>query len=99
VPGGSQANAVAAEGRPRGRVFRTCARRRCRVVEAGRELWAVEVKAARSVHLHDTRGLEAFSEHAGRVVRQAVVFLGPRRQRLGKVEAIPLHEFLAELPA
>ena len=69
------------------------------VIEAGRELWAVEVKASRSVDARDLRGLAAFVERAGKVHRRVVVFLGPRRQRLADgIEAIPLEEFLDELP-
>jgi predicted AAA+ superfamily ATPase len=69
------------------------------ILEAGREVWAIEVKAGRTVDARDLRGLTAFTERAGRVARRVVVFLGARRQRLGDgVEAIPLEEFLDELP-
>jgi predicted AAA+ superfamily ATPase len=70
------------------------------VVAAGRELWAIEVKASARVDARDLKGLEAFADRAGRQVRrQIVVYLGARRQRLGAVEAVPLEEFLDELPA
>jgi predicted AAA+ superfamily ATPase len=69
------------------------------VVEAGRELWAIEVKASRSATDRDARALAAFAERTSRVTRRIVVFLGPRRQQLDGAEALPLAEFLGELPA
>ena len=42
--------------------------------------------------------LEAFAARHDRVRRRIVVFLGPRRQRLDGVEALPLGEFLDLLP-
>ncbi len=68
------------------------------VLSAGRELWAIEVKASRRVDPRDLKGLETFSERAPKVTRQMVVFLGPRRQRIGKIDVLPVEEFLAELP-
>jgi predicted AAA+ superfamily ATPase len=68
------------------------------VVTAGREVWAIEVKASRRVDVRDTKGLAAFIDRAGRVTRQIVVFLGARRQRIDGVDVVPLEEFLAELP-
>ena len=69
------------------------------VVEVGRELWAIEVKASRSVDARDMRGLAAFHERAGKVARSLIVYLGARRQQLREAEAVPLGEFLAELPS
>jgi predicted AAA+ superfamily ATPase len=68
------------------------------ILEVGRELWAIEVKAARRVDRIDLRGLSAFAERAGRAVRNIVVYLGPRKQQLEGTEVIPLVEFLAQLP-
>jgi uncharacterized protein len=68
------------------------------VVEVDRELWAIEVKASRSVDARDMRGLAAFQERARRVSRSLIVYLGPRRQQFPGAEAVPLGEFLAELP-
>lgn len=70
------------------------------VVDLGRDVWAIEAKASRAVDGRDVRGLAAFDAGARRRLRRIVVFLGPRRQQLdGGVEAIPLEEFLEELPA
>jgi uncharacterized protein len=87
---------------PEARVYHFRTRRGAEVdfvVSIGRELWAVEVKASTRVDSHDLKGLEAFADRAGKVHRQVIVFLGARRQRLGDVEAVPLDDFLAELPA
>ena len=68
------------------------------VLSVGRELWAIEVKGSRHVDARDLKGLEAFAERAGKLARQIVVFLGARRQRIDKVDMLPVEEFLAELP-
>jgi predicted AAA+ superfamily ATPase len=68
------------------------------VVEAGREVWGIEVKASRSIGPRDLRGFEALASRARRLTRRIVVFLGSRRQKLGEAEAVPLPEFLEELP-
>lgn len=68
------------------------------MLEVGRELWGVEVKASRRVDRSDLSGLAALADRAGRVKRRIVVFLGPRAQRMDGVEVLPLGEFLSELP-
>lgn len=69
------------------------------VLQLGRELWAIEVKASRNIAPRALGGLHSFAERVGRVKRQIVVFLGSRRQRIDRVEVLPLPDFLAELPA
>ncbi len=68
------------------------------ILEIDRELWAIEVKAGRSVDRRALRGLASFSDRTRRVKRQIVVFLGPRKQQIEGAEILPLHEFLEELP-
>lgn len=68
------------------------------VLEVDRELWAIEVKASRRVDRGALKGLASFSEHARRVKRQLVVFLGSRKQLINGVDILPLHRFLEELP-
>ena len=68
------------------------------VLSVGRELWAVEVKASRHVDARDLKGFGAFSERARKLTRRLVVFLGARRQRIDGIEALPIDDFLAELP-
>jgi len=86
---------------PEARLFHFRTRRGAEVdyvLQVGRETWAIEVKASRSVDAGDTKGLAAFADRAGRVNRSLIVFLGPRRQRFDTVEALPLREFLSALP-
>jgi hypothetical protein len=69
------------------------------VVEAGREIWGIEIKASRTIDARDARGFQALAERTRRLKRRIVVFLGSRRQRMGEVEALPLEAFLDELPS
>ena len=68
------------------------------VVEVGREMWGIEVKATGRVSRGMLSGLSSLSRRSHRVARRIVVFLGPRRQLLDGVEVLPLQEFLSELP-
>ena len=68
------------------------------ILQIGRELWAVEIKASRRVDPRDLSGIASFADRVRRVHRKIVVFLGPRLQRLGDVEALPVADFLQELP-
>jgi len=68
------------------------------VVQDGRELWAIEVKASPNLVPAATRSLRAFAARFPRVARQIVLFLGPRRQRVDRVDVLPIHDFLHELP-
>lgn len=69
------------------------------VLQIGRELWAVEVKASRSVSRSDLSGMTALAERTKGVKRRIVVFLGPRAQKIEGAEILPLREFLLELRA
>ncbi len=64
------------------------------VLEVGRELWGIEVKASRRVDRSALRGLDSLGGRSDRLRRRIVVFLGARRQRLDGTEALPLEEFL-----
>jgi len=68
------------------------------VLEVGRELWGIEVKASRNLEGRRLAGFEALAQRTSRLARRIVVFLGPRRLRVGDVEALPLEAFLGELP-
>ncbi len=69
------------------------------VLQVGRELWAVEVKASRQVSGAGLAGFDSLAQRAKRLTRRIVVFLGERRQKVGEVEVLPLADFLGELPA
>ena len=68
------------------------------MVEVGRDLWGIEVKAGRRVSRSMLRGLASFARRSDRLRRRIAVFLGERRQMLDGVEVLPLEEFLGELP-
>lgn len=68
------------------------------VLEVGRELWGIEVKASRTTGNVRAAAFDSLAKHAPRLRRRIVVFLGPRRQKLGNIEVLPLNEFLDELP-
>jgi uncharacterized protein len=68
------------------------------VLEVGREVWGIEVKASRHVASGSPNGFAALEERAPRLKRRIVVFLGPRKQLIGRTEVLPLQGFLRELP-
>lgn len=68
------------------------------VLQVGRELWGIEMKASRNVASPDFRGLAAFADRSPNVKRRIVVFLGTRPQRSEGIEVLPLKRFLEELP-
>lgn len=68
------------------------------VLEVGRELWGIEVKASRDISSKSLSGLTALADQSSRVKRRILVFLGRRRQSVNGVEVIPLTDFLSELP-
>jgi predicted AAA+ superfamily ATPase len=68
------------------------------VLEVGREVWGIEVKASRTVDTRDLRGFQPLADRARRLKRRIVVFLGSRPQKLGEGEALPLDRFLEALP-
>ena len=68
------------------------------VLEVGRDLWGIEVKASSRVTRSMLRGLASLAARSDRLRRRIVVFLGDRPQRIGEVEALPLADFLEELP-
>ena len=68
------------------------------VLEVGRELWGIEVKAGRDVTRRMLRGLASLAARSSRVKRRIVVFLGDRPQAIDGVEVLPLADFLALLP-
>lgn len=69
------------------------------VLEVGREVWGIEVKASRRVSRRMLSGLSSLASRCGRLARRIVVFLGERPQRLDGAEILPLEDFLRQLPA
>ncbi len=69
------------------------------VLEVGREVWGIEVKAGRRVSRRMLSGLSSLVSRCDRVARRIVVFTGERPQRLDGVEVLPLEDFPQQLPA
>ena len=67
------------------------------ILERGRELTAIEVKASRTVGPTDLRGLSRFAEYAGRRHRQMVWYLGREPKRINGVEILPWQQGLEAL--
>jgi predicted AAA+ superfamily ATPase len=67
------------------------------ILEIGREIWAIEVKASRNAPTTFS-GFESLAQRTKKLKRKLVVFLGPLAQRHGDVEVLPLMDFLALLP-
>ena len=68
------------------------------VLEVGRELWGIEVKATRNASPDMLKGLASLGDRSKRVKRKLLVCMTDQRARIGDVDVLPLREFLAELP-
>lgn len=69
------------------------------VVRAGREIWAIEVKSARSISNSMLTSLRRLRDHIPGLSRTILLFLGDRPQRADDVEILPIERFLASLPS
>ena len=67
------------------------------IVERGRELFAIEAKASRTVGPGDLRGLSRFADYVGRRHRPMIWYLGRERKRVGGVDILPWQQGLEEL--
>lgn len=68
------------------------------LLEVGRELWGIEVKATRRAASDMLSGLASLADRAKRLRRKILVCRTDRRARVGDVEVLPVRDFLAELP-
>lgn len=67
------------------------------IVEEGRNLFAIEIKATKKVKANDFRGLVSFSNFAGKAHRSLVVSLDPHVQEFKEGTAVPLQELWDQL--
>jgi hypothetical protein len=67
------------------------------IVEIGRDVWAVELKASRNVGTTDLRGLRSFADYFGKRHRPIVFYLGESRRRIESVDVLPWQEGLEEM--
>lgn len=67
------------------------------IVERGRELFAIEAKASRTVTAGDLRGLARFADYAGRKHRPMIWYLGREPKRINGVDVLPWQQRLEAL--
>lgn len=67
------------------------------ILERGSEVWAIEIKASKSVRTGDLGGLRSFREFYGKRHRAWILYLGTARKSLDGVELWPWKEGLREL--
>ena len=59
------------------------------VVEIGREVWALELKASRNVPQAALRGLRAFADFYGKRHRPLVLYMGGEPRRIAGIDVMP----------
>lgn len=62
------------------------------VVEKGRETFAVEVKATRTIGMHDLRGLKSFADFFGPKSRRMILYLGENALKIDGVDVLPVYQ-------
>lgn len=64
------------------------------IVECGKETFAVEVKASRTINTSDFRGLKSFSEFYGKKHQRIVIYFGTGKQEVDGIQILPIAEAL-----
>jgi len=64
------------------------------LVELGRQVWALELKASRQVSASDLRGLRSFAEYYGRRHTPLVLYLAETPRRIDGVDILPWQDGL-----
>jgi len=67
------------------------------VVELGRQVWAIELKASVHAASSDLTGLKRFGEYLGKAHQPRLWYLGSERRKVGGVDVLPWQEGLREL--
>jgi predicted AAA+ superfamily ATPase len=67
------------------------------ILERQRELYAIEVKATRTIGSHDLRGLKSFSEFYGKKHHRLIFYLGERSMEIDGIQVLPLLQGLQSL--
>ena len=67
------------------------------IVERPRQVWAIELKAGRTVSGTDLRGLRSFGEFYGKRHQARVWYLGDERRRVDGVDVLPWQEGVREM--
>ncbi len=69
------------------------------IVELGKDVWAIELKAGKQVGTGDTTGFHSFAQFYGRPHRRVLAYRGDHRRTLGDVDVWPYRDLLRELGA
>lgn len=67
------------------------------IVELGREVWGIELKASRQVAAADLRGLRSFAEYHGKKHTPLVPYLGDEARRTESTDVLPWQEALRRM--
>jgi predicted AAA+ superfamily ATPase len=67
------------------------------IAEVGKQLFAIEIKASRSVATGDLRGLRSFKEYYGKSHQSWILYLGDTRRQLNGVTVWPWQEGIREI--
>ncbi|MEK7745602.1 MAG: AAA family ATPase [Elusimicrobiota bacterium] len=67
------------------------------IIQTDSQVWAIEIKASKTVRTGDLGGLRSFREYFGKRHRPLVFYLGDSRKELNGVEIWPWREGLREL--
>lgn len=62
------------------------------IVERGRDIFAIEIKATRTIGSHDLRGIKSFTEYVGKAVKRMILYLGDHPQEIEGIEILPFSE-------
>ncbi len=67
------------------------------ILEKGKEILAIEIKASKNIGPSDLKGLKSFSDYVGKKHRPLIFYLGEHKKRLNGVEIFPWQEGLKEI--
>lgn len=67
------------------------------IVERGRDLWAIELKASRQVNSGDLRGLRSFAEYYGKKHAALVLYLSEEARRVDGTDVLPWQQGLRSM--
>lgn len=67
------------------------------ILETGKKIYAIEVKASWNVGVNDLRGFKSFTEYFGRGFESIVVYLGHTPKTIQNVRILPWQEFFREV--
>ncbi|MBX9766729.1 MAG: DUF4143 domain-containing protein, partial [Bdellovibrionales bacterium] len=67
------------------------------IVEKNKEVFAVEVKATRTIGSHDLRGLKSFSDFYGKKHQSLLFYTGDTELNIEGIRVLPLHKGLEAL--